>query len=57
MMGTSEKNWLNVAACRQTAAFLRKIEPSGFLPKAATPFSVVLIFTAVLTFGLGRVNL
>jgi hypothetical protein len=26
-----------VAACRQTAASLHKIELSGFLPKAATP--------------------
>jgi hypothetical protein len=32
-----EKPWLIVAAGRQTAAFLRKIELFGFLPKAATP--------------------
>jgi hypothetical protein len=34
---TSLKPRVIVAACRQTAAFLRKIELSGFLPKAATP--------------------
>jgi hypothetical protein len=36
-IGASEKPRLIVAACRQTAAFIRKIELSGFLPKAATP--------------------
>jgi pectinesterase len=49
---TLEKPWPIVAACRQTAAFLREIEWSGFLPKAATPVMMRIGLCALACSGL-----